>query len=90
MEQLNNCIKIYKKNKLSSSLNDYKWQLSVIDKETSTLCNNKYEKLEISFKFDINENMMKDKDCLIKLNYYEFNEIHEHLKKVENQLKGFK
>ena len=42
-------------------------------------------------KFDTtssNENRIKSD--LLKLNYYEFTEIYENLKKVENQLKSFK
>ena len=80
----------YKKNKLNNTLNDYKWQLSIIDKETDTVRCSKFDKIEISFKFDVNENLDTNNESLIKMNYYEFSEIYDHLKKIENQLKAFK
>lgn len=80
----------YKKNKLNNTLNDYKWQLSIIDKETDTVRCSKFDKIEISFKFEVNENLDTNNESLIKMNYYEFSEIYDHLKKIENQLKAFK
>ena len=91
IEILKEVMSHYKKHKLNNTLISHKWQLSVIDKESDKPLNeNKFDKFEIDFKFNINNHNASTEDKLLKLNYYEFSEIYENLKKVESQLKTFK
>lgn len=83
-------IHVYKKNLLVDSLSSYSWQLSAIEKEKSGTNLSKLDKAEIK----LNLLIAKENSCvdnkLIKLNYFEFSEIFENLKKIDGQLQAFK
>ena len=86
-----NKILSFKKNKFSSSLLNFEWQIGVIDRKNDNVNLNKSEKIEILTKFnhfDLKE--QKYKSDLVKLNYNEFEEILYNFKKIDEQLHLFK
>lgn len=82
----------FKKKNLSNSLISYDWQLSVIDRQKDKqFTNNKLDKVEISLQVKSHDNNTEDaKNSLLKMNYYEFYEIFQNLKKIDGQLHLFK
>lgn len=74
------------------SLLKYNWQISTNEKNISSL--SKYDNTEISLHLVKENNDCKPEDevdvDIIKMNYYEFIEIFNELKKVDNQLQVFK
>ncbi len=75
----------------SYTLNHHSWQISIIEKENLNIIQTKHDKAEISLNFNLKDdsNGLSSNE-LIKLNYFEFYEILENLKKIDNQLQVFK
>ena len=90
LKVLGHAVTQYKKYSGVNSLVEHKWQLSVVEKESSGLNKTKLDNVEVGFKFSINTPQGNRNEKLLKMDYYEFSEIFENLKKVENQLKAFK
>ena len=75
----------------SNTLNYHSWQLSIIEKENLNITQTKLDKAEIALNFNIKDDSKENSsNALIKLNYFEFMEIYENLKKIDNQLQVFK
>lgn len=97
-EIINKHVLNYKKNICgNNNLQKLDWQVAFIEKEKENLNLSCLEKTEISMKFtndvDSNSNLehqVNFKNSLIKLNYFEFSEIFDNLKKIETQLNAFK
>ena len=81
------------KNLYANNMIDFDYQISVVErsKDNMGFDKNNYEKVEIAFDF-VNINSKKDKyeKSLIKMNYFEFQEILEQFKKLDKQLQLFK
>ena len=74
------------KRNLTNNLINHNWQLSIKERESNNN-SNKMEKIEIAMQFnsyDLNDQNYKQN--LIKMNYFEFNEIFQHLKNINIQL----
>jgi len=72
---------------------DYNYQISVIErsKENLGFDKNNYEKVEIAFDFsNYNAKNEKYEKNLMKMGYFEFQEIYEQFKKIDTQLHLFK
>jgi hypothetical protein len=80
-------------NSTGSNLVSCDWQVSLIERENEKLsinCN-KMDKVVIDFQFKhFDSKISQHKSSLIKLNYNEFNEIYQNLKKIDGQLHLFK
>ncbi len=75
----------------NSTLNYHSWQLSIIEKENLNITQTKFDKAEIALNFNLKDsNNESTSNALIKLNYFEFLEVYENLKKIDNQLQVFK
>jgi hypothetical protein len=84
-----------KKRELSNSLLSYDWQLSIRDQESNRIAvtSNKLDKVEVSFLFktlDTSSSQNNYKNQVVKMNYSEFFEILQNLKKIDGQLHLFK
>ena len=72
---------------------DYNYQISLIErsKENLGFDKNNYEKVEIAFDFTSYNAKKENYDkSLIKMGCFEFKEIFEQFKKIEDQLQLFK
>jgi hypothetical protein len=77
------------KRNLSNALLNYNWQLAIVEREKNNDSLYKLDKVEIKFQM----NMMKGENVsqnLLRMNYYEFSEIFQNLKKIDSQLHLFK
>jgi allophanate hydrolase subunit 1 len=85
-----NIISNLDKKNLSNNLINHNWQLSIKERESSNNAN-KLDKVEIAMQFNSFDNKIgHHRQDLIKMNYYEFNEIFQNLKKIDSQLHLFK
>ena len=72
---------------------DYDYQISIIErsKENMGFDKNNYEKVEIAFDFtSYNSKKENYEKSIIKMGCFEFQEIFEQFKKIDNQLHLFK
>lgn len=84
-------IKNSKKRNLVNNFVSLEWQISTIEKENEKTSVNvgKLEKVEIALDIKTSKNDICQSD-LIKMNYNEFSEIFQNLKKINEQLHLFK
>jgi hypothetical protein len=74
---------------LSRSLVNYNWQLAMVEREKNKDTIHKLDKVEVVMQFNSDDGG-DIKQNLLKMNYYEFNEIYQNLKKIDSQLHLFK
>ena len=81
-----------KQRNLSNDLISHNWQISIIEREKEkSLTKNKFDQVEIAMQFNSFDNKSNEyKKSLLNLNYYEFYEIFQNLKKIDSQLHLFK
>jgi hypothetical protein len=74
---------------LSKSLINHNWQIGILEREMNKETIQKLDKVEIKVQFNTSVEDQIKQD-IIKMNYYEFNEIFQNLKKIDSQLHLFK
>lgn len=77
---------------LGQELLTYNWQIAIIEREKEQFnTKNKLDQVEIDMQFSsFDNNSSEYKKSLLNLNYYEFKEIFNNLKKIDGQLHLFK
>ena len=81
----------FRNNKFESTFSSLNWQINVIDRKNDNMNLDKNEKIEIVTKLNsFNLQTQKYESNVIKMNYNEFTEIFNNLKKIDEQLHLFK
>ena len=94
-EEILNClcnqIENFKRNKFTSNLSSFDWQINVIDRKNDNMNLNKAEKVEIVAKINsFNSQNQQYESNIVKMNYNEFQEVLNNFKKIDGQLHLFK
>ena len=94
-EEMLNClcnqIENFKRNKFTSNLSSFDWQINVIDRKNDNMNLNKAEKVEIVAKINsFNSQNQQYESNIVKMNYNEFQEVLNNFKKIDGQLHLFK